>query len=59
MGRAIPDQRGQRVRRETGLSAGTYYETDQYIEGSFKVVTNSAIGNPYASEEDVEKMGWG
>ncbi|WP_240467952.1 hypothetical protein [Streptomyces dangxiongensis] len=44
---------------KTGLSAGTYYETDKYIEGSFKVVANSAVGNPYASEEDVEKMGWG
>ncbi|MER6681371.1 hypothetical protein [Streptomyces olivaceoviridis] len=44
---------------KTGLSAGTYYETDQYVEGSFKVVANAAIGNPYASDEDVEKMGWG
>ncbi|MET7284784.1 hypothetical protein [Streptomyces sp. NPDC005573] len=44
---------------KTGLSAGTYYETEQYVEGSFKVVENAAIGNPYASEEDVEKMGWG
>ncbi|MCZ0991784.1 hypothetical protein [Streptomyces diastatochromogenes] len=44
---------------KTGLSAGTYYENDKYVEGTFKVVTNAAIGNPYASEEDVEKMGWG
>ncbi|MEV5175692.1 hypothetical protein AB0L10_32460 [Streptomyces flaveolus] len=44
---------------KTGLAAGTYYETDQYVEGTFKVVTNAAIGNPYASEEDVQKMGWG
>ncbi|MES4892294.1 hypothetical protein [Streptomyces sp. NPDC096012] len=44
---------------KTGLSAGTYYETEKYVEGSFKVVANSAVGNPYASEEDVEKMGWG
>ncbi len=44
---------------KTGLAAGTYYETDQYVEGTFKIVTNAAIGNPYASEEDVEKMGWG
>lgn len=44
---------------KTGLSAGTYYETEQYVEGSFKVVANAAVGNPYASEEDVEKMGWG
>ncbi|MGW3357321.1 hypothetical protein ACWDFL_18150 [Streptomyces bungoensis] len=44
---------------KTGLSAGTYYETEKYVEGSFKVVANSAAGNPYASEEEVEKMGWG
>lgn len=44
---------------KTGLSAGTYYETEQYVEGSFKVVENAAIGNPYASEADVEKKGWG
>ncbi|MFI8348992.1 hypothetical protein [Streptomyces sp. NPDC085596] len=44
---------------KTNLSAGTYYETEKYLEGSVKVVANSAVGNPYASEEDVEKMGWG
>ncbi|MFF4018638.1 hypothetical protein [Streptomyces sp. NPDC001843] len=43
----------------TGLAAGTYYENDQYVKGTFKVVENAAIGNPYASEEEVEKMGWG
>jgi hypothetical protein len=44
---------------KTGLSAGTYYETDQYVEGTLKVVTNAAIGNPYASEDEVTKQGWG
>ncbi|MET9495358.1 hypothetical protein [Streptomyces sp. NPDC006552] len=43
----------------TGLSAGTYYETEQYVEGSLKVITNSAIGNPYASEDEVTQQGWG
>ncbi|MFF3310825.1 hypothetical protein [Streptomyces sp. NPDC002952] len=43
----------------TGLSAGTYYETEQYVEGSFKVVANAAIGNPYASEDEVTQQGWG
>ncbi|MEU2070190.1 hypothetical protein [Streptomyces anulatus] len=42
----------------TGLSAGTYYENEQYVEGTFKVVTNSAIGNPYASEDEVTQQGW-
>lgn len=44
---------------KTGLSAGTYYETEQYVEGSLKVVTNSLIGNPYASEDEVTRQGWG
>ncbi|ARF61556.1 MULTISPECIES: hypothetical protein [Streptomyces] len=44
---------------KTGLSAGTYYETEQYVEGSFKVVANAAIGNPYASEDEVTQQGWG
>ncbi|WP_432110940.1 hypothetical protein [Streptomyces sp. YPW6] len=44
---------------KTGLSAGTYYETEQYVEGSFKVVANAAIGNSYASEDEVTKQGWG
>ncbi|MFE9302219.1 hypothetical protein [Streptomyces sp. NPDC006856] len=44
---------------KTGLSAGTYYETEQYVEGSFKVVANAAIGNPYTSEDEVTKQGWG
>ncbi|MFD7706901.1 hypothetical protein ACFV6E_27245 [Streptomyces sp. NPDC059785] len=43
----------------TGLSAGTYYETDQYVEGSLKVAANSLIGNPYASEDEVTQQGWG
>ncbi|MFJ8820640.1 hypothetical protein ACIREE_02525 [Streptomyces sp. NPDC102467] len=50
---------GNAFAAKTGLSAGTYYETEQYVEGSLKVITNSAIGNPYASEEDVTKQGWG
>ncbi|MEI5036000.1 hypothetical protein RB201_35360 [Streptomyces sp. S1A(2023)] len=44
---------------KTGLSAGTYHETEQYVEGSFKVVTNAAIGNPHASEDEVTQQGWG
>ncbi len=42
-----------------GLSAGTLYETDQYVEGTMKIVVNAGMGNPYASEDDVTKQGWG
>lgn len=42
-----------------GLAAGTQWENDQYLEGTFKVVGNSLLGgNPHASEEDIEKQGW-
>lgn len=44
---------------KTGLAAGTLYEVEEYVEGTFKVVTNAAIGNPYASEDEVTQMGWG
>ncbi|MFG3013436.1 hypothetical protein ACGFZB_23765 [Streptomyces cinerochromogenes] len=50
---------GNGFAEKTGLAAGTYYETDKYVEGTVKVVENAAVGNPYASEEDVEKMGYG
>lgn len=41
------------------LSAGTYYGTDQYVEGAIKVVANSAVGNPYATEDQATQMSWG
>ncbi|WP_265864040.1 hypothetical protein [Streptomyces sp. SKN60] len=43
---------------KAGLSAGTYHENEQYVEGTFKIVTNAAIGNPYASEDEVTQQGW-
>ncbi|TGB07352.1 hypothetical protein [Streptomyces sp. MZ04] len=42
-----------------GLSAGTMYETEQYVGGSFKVLANSLGGNPYATEDEVTQMSWG
>ncbi|MGW2818582.1 hypothetical protein [Streptomyces sp. NPDC001415] len=50
---------GNEFALNVGLSAGTFYETDQYVEGSLKVGANSLAGNPYASEDDITKMGWG
>ena len=56
--RSLVDE-GNAFAVKTGLAAGTYDETEQYVEGTFKVVTNAAIGNPYASEDEVVKQGWG
>ncbi|GGK94615.1 hypothetical protein [Streptomyces flaveus] len=44
---------------KTGLAAGTYYETDQYVQGSMKVAVNAGMGNPYASEEEITGQSWG
>ncbi|MGW7098928.1 hypothetical protein [Streptomyces sp. NPDC054838] len=52
-------QQGNDFAAKVGLSAGLVYEQEQYIQGGFKVLANSAMGNPYASEDDVTKKGWG
>ncbi|MGZ9934227.1 hypothetical protein ACXNSR_30600 [Streptomyces sp. NC-S4] len=52
-------QQGNQFAFDVGLSAGVMHEQDQYIQGSFKVLTNSAMGNPYASEKDVIAKDWG
>lgn len=49
---------GNTFAEDVGLSAGTLYETDQYVGGALKVGYNSVVGNPYASEDDVTKMSW-
>ncbi|MEU2156667.1 hypothetical protein ABZ532_16885 [Streptomyces sp. NPDC019396] len=49
---------GNALAVRTGLAAGTYHETEQYMEGTFKILGNAAIGNPYASEDEVTKQGW-
>ncbi|MEU8435793.1 hypothetical protein AB0F18_23345 [Streptomyces sp. NPDC029216] len=52
-------QQGNDFAAKVGLSAGLLHEQDQYIQGGFKVLTNSVMGNPYASEGDITKKGWG
>ncbi|MGW2699113.1 hypothetical protein [Streptomyces sp. NPDC001340] len=49
---------GNTFAQDVGLSAGTMYETDQYIGDALKVGYNSVAGNPYASEDDVTKLSW-
>ncbi|MDX3539135.1 hypothetical protein PV721_33385 [Streptomyces sp. MB09-01] len=38
-----------------GIGAGSVWEEDQYRRGTFKVLVNAGIGNPYASADEVEK----
>ncbi|WSF18287.1 hypothetical protein OG566_21465 [Streptomyces sp. NBC_01353] len=42
-----------------GLAAGLVWEEDQYLQGTFKIAVNAAVGNPHASEADVVKQNWG
>ncbi|MFB7372623.1 hypothetical protein ACFC0D_22560 [Streptomyces sp. NPDC056222] len=42
-----------------GLAAGIVWEEDQYLQGTFKIAVNAAVGNPHASEADVVKQNWG
>ncbi|WP_330332027.1 hypothetical protein OHS33_21480 [Streptomyces sp. NBC_00536] len=44
--------------RDLGLSAGALWEEDQYLQGAFKVGTNSLYGNPHASEDEIEGRSW-
>ncbi|AZM89269.1 MULTISPECIES: hypothetical protein [Streptomyces] len=52
-------QQGNDFAANVGLSAGLVHEQDQYIQGGFKVLVNSALGNPYASEGDITGKDWG
>ncbi|MFH8992698.1 hypothetical protein [Streptomyces sp. NPDC017940] len=52
---------GNGFARGVGLSAGTFHETEKYVEGSLKIAMNAANpgGSPYASEDDVTRKNWG
>ncbi|MFD4814989.1 hypothetical protein, partial [Streptomyces sp. NPDC058418] len=51
-------QEGNVFAQEVGLSAGVFHEQEQYLQGSFKVLTNSAMGNPYATEDEIIEKDW-
>lgn len=38
-----------------GIGAGSVWEQDQYLKGTFKVLVNAGIGNPHASNDEIEK----
>ncbi|MEU3502664.1 hypothetical protein ABZ726_18520 [Streptomyces hundungensis] len=52
-------QEGNDFALKAGLSAGIVYREDQYVQGGFKVLANSAMGNPHATEDQVTGMSWG
>ncbi|WP_157839119.1 hypothetical protein [Streptomyces flavidovirens] len=38
-----------------GLNAGLYHEQERYAANTFKTVWNQVGGNPYATQEEIEK----
>ncbi|MEU4730297.1 hypothetical protein [Streptomyces sp. NPDC023588] len=51
-------QNASRLAGNLGIAAGTVWEEDQYMQGSFKVIANAAYGNPHASEDEIEQKSW-
>jgi hypothetical protein len=45
---------GNQLAVRLNLSAGGYYQADQYVAGVFKDLLNAFVGNPHASEQQVE-----
>jgi hypothetical protein len=56
--RSLVDE-GNSFAQAVGLAAGTQYQSDQTVKNSLKVGLNSLEGNPYASEDQIEKESWG
>jgi hypothetical protein len=49
---------GNDIAVKLGLSAGMYYDQEQYASGAMKDVVNAAIGNPNLTEKQVEGQSW-
>lgn len=49
---------GTEIADRLGLSAGRYYDQEQYASGVLKDVVNAAIGNPDLTQAQVEKQSW-
>jgi hypothetical protein len=52
-------QDGNEIAKRLDLSAGIYYDQEQYTEGTLKDVVNAATGNPYLTQDQVEAQSWG
>lgn len=52
-------QDANRLAAAVGLSAGAFWEEEQYRQGAFKVTVNALVGNPHLGEDEVEKKSWG
>lgn len=51
-------QDGNEIAVRLGLTAGAYYDAEQYVIGTLKDVTDAAAGDPYLSDAQVERGSW-
>ncbi|WP_051969455.1 hypothetical protein [Kitasatospora azatica] len=51
-------QDGNQIAVRLGLSAGLYYQQEQYVEGVLKDAVNAGMGNPHLTDEQVEAQSW-
>ncbi|WP_424709596.1 hypothetical protein [Kitasatospora acidiphila] len=49
---------GNDIAQKLHLSAGMYYDQEQYTSGAFKDLANAAIGNPNLTDKQVEGESW-
>lgn len=47
------------IARQLGAQAGTYHDNERYVVGVLKDAANAVVGNPRASEEQVENSSFG
>ncbi|MGW1379291.1 hypothetical protein ACWD6P_34190 [Streptomyces sp. NPDC002446] len=45
--------------KKLGLTAGIYYEQEQYVSDALKQTVNAAMGDPSKSAEQLHKTSWG
>ena len=50
---------GNQIAQSLGLSAGTYYDAEQYAIGVLKDAVNAGIGDPHAANQQVENESFG
>jgi hypothetical protein len=50
---------GNQLAVRLNLSAGGYHDADQYVAGVFKDLLNAFVGNPHATEQQVENSSVG
>ncbi|MFE9425488.1 hypothetical protein ACFYNO_21260 [Kitasatospora sp. NPDC006697] len=51
-------QDGNQIATRLGLSAGLYYEQENYAQGLLKNIVNASMGNPHLTSDQVAAQSW-